>query len=43
MVDGTGLGWCPMADFGISGVEILGSVTRKLVKYGNFQSNFNFT
>jgi hypothetical protein len=27
-VDGTGSGSCPMASFGISGVEISGSITR---------------
>jgi hypothetical protein len=26
-VDGTGSGWCPMAGFGISGVEPSGSAT----------------
>jgi hypothetical protein len=30
-VDGTGSGSCPMAGFGISGVEPSGSVTRELV------------
>jgi hypothetical protein len=29
-VDGTGSGSCPMADFGISGVEPSGSATREL-------------
>jgi hypothetical protein len=30
-VDRTGCGSCPMADFGISGVESSGSATRELV------------
>jgi hypothetical protein len=30
-VDGTGSGSCPMAGFGIGGVESSGSVTRELV------------
>jgi hypothetical protein len=30
-VDGTGEGLCPVADFGISGVELTGSATRELV------------
>jgi hypothetical protein len=30
-VDGTGSGSCPMADFGISGVEPSGSATREVV------------
>jgi hypothetical protein len=30
-VDGTGSGSCPVADFGISGVEPSGSATRELV------------
>jgi hypothetical protein len=31
-VDGTGSGSCPMAGFGISGVEPSGSATRESVK-----------
>jgi hypothetical protein len=30
-VDGTGSGSCPVADFGISGVEPSGCATRELV------------
>jgi hypothetical protein len=30
-VDGTGSGSCPMAGFGISGVEPSGSATRELI------------
>jgi hypothetical protein len=30
-VDGTGSGLCPVADFGISGVEPWGSATRQFV------------
>jgi hypothetical protein len=30
-LNGTGSGSCPMADFGISGVEPSGSATRELV------------
>jgi hypothetical protein len=30
-VDGTGLGFCPLAGFGVSGVEPLDSITRELV------------
>jgi hypothetical protein len=30
-VDGTGSGSCPVADFGISGVEPSGSANRELV------------
>jgi hypothetical protein len=32
-VDRTGLGSCPVADFGISGVEPSGSATRELMLY----------
>jgi hypothetical protein len=41
-VDGTGSGSCPMAGFGISGVEPSGSATSQSVSYCSTCSHYEF-